>query len=498
MKNAVQLITYADRLGTSVSSTRSIIEEAFGSAIGGVHYLPLFTPFDGVDAGFDPVDHTTVDPRLGTWSDIKAVSENHDVMIDVIVNHVSSNSQQFQDFLARGDESEYAEMFLTFDSVFPDGAREADLNRIYRPRPGLPFTPYQVQGRQRLVWTSFTSQQIDIDVKSPAGHAYLLSIIDQLQQAGVSSIRLDAVGYAIKTPGTSCFMTPHTFEFIDDLTALAHARGLEVLVEVHSFYEDQVDIATKVDWVYDFAIPPLLLHAAFTGDVLPLVHWIKIRPNNAVTVLDTHDGIGVIDVGASPSSPDRASRPGLLEAAQIDALVEQIHANTRGESEQATGAAASNLDLYQVNSTYYSALGCNDDAYLLTRAVQFFIPGIPQVYYVGALAGANDLGLLTSTQVGRDINRHYFSPEDIDEALARPVVRALRSLMELRSTHPAFDGDFSFHSDAARPHELILRWVAGAHWAQLDADFRTLGAVLTHSTQDGEPRRVSSLISLAA
>src|SRR5689334_24998338 len=146
-------------------------------------------------------------------------------------------------------------------------------------------------------------------------------------------------------------MMQETFGFIREFSARARARGLEVLVEIHSHFEQQVRIASQVDCVYDFALPPLVLHAFFQGTARHLKHWIAIRPVNALTVLDTHDGIGVIDAGADAADP--ANHPGLLPAADIDALVETIHRNSRGESLRATGAAASNLDLYQVNCTFY-------------------------------------------------------------------------------------------------------------------------------------------------
>ena len=174
----------------------------------------------------------------------------------------------------------------------------------------------------------------------------------KFQAAGIKMIRLDAVGYAIKKPGTSCFMIPETFDFIAELTAKARALGIEVLVEIHSYYQKQIEIARQVDWVYDFALPPLVLHALFQRDPRPLARWLAISPRNAVTVLDTHDGIGVIDVGA-----DSSGNPGLLAPAQIDNLVETIHQRSRGQSKQATGAAANNLDLYQVNCTFLDALG---------------------------------------------------------------------------------------------------------------------------------------------
>src|SRR4029450_4102622 len=144
-------------------------------------------------------------------------------------------------------------------------------------------------------------------------------------------------------------MTAETFGFIDQVTAWCHERNLEVLVEVHSYYRQQLEIARQGDCVYDFALPPLVLHALTAKDADPLVAWLRIRPTNAVTVLDTHDGIGVIDVGADATA---RSRPGLLTPEQIDELVETIHRNSHETSRRATGAAAPNLDLYPVNCTY--------------------------------------------------------------------------------------------------------------------------------------------------
>lgn len=446
MKNKVQLITYANRLGEgTIKSLTDVLRTRFDGVYEGVHILPFFTPFDGADAGFDPVDHTKVDPRLGTWDDIAELSKTHDIMVDTIVNHMSWESKQFQDVMKRGEDSPYYPMFLTMSSVFPDGATEEDLAGIYRPRPGLPFTHYTWGGKTRLVWTTFTPQQVDIDTDSKEGWDYLLSILDQLSRSHVCYIRLDAVGYGAKQAKTSCFMTPKTFDLIGRIKAEAESRGLETLIEVHSYYKKQVAIANKVDRVYDFAIPGLLLHALTTGKTEPIAKWVEVRPNNAVTVLDTHDGIGVIDIGSDQL--DRSLK-GLVPDEEVDQLVETIHENTHGESRAATGAAASNLDLYQVNSTYYSALGCNDQHYLAARAVQFFLPGVPQVYYVGALAGANDMELLHRTNVGRDINRHYYSVEEIDRDLERPVVKALNALCRMRNQLDAFDGEFTFsHED---------------------------------------------------
>jgi sucrose phosphorylase len=493
MRNEVQLITYADRLGGTIRGLTELLAGPLSGLFGGVHLLPFFTPIDGADAGFDPTDHTEVDPRLGTWDDVAELAGVADLMADLVVNHISSASEQFRDFLAHGERSRFAGMFLTLDRVFPAGATERDLLRVYRPRPGLPLTDVTLADRtRRIVWTTFTSAQIDLDVHHPGTVDYLQSILDRFATAGVRTVRLDAVGYAVKTPGTTCFVTPETRAFIDDLRSWANARGIETLVEIHSHYEQQVEIARHVDRVYDFGLPPLVLHGLLTGDAEPLRRWLDIRPTNAITVLDTHDGIGVRDVGRDVTDPQRS---GLLSDEQIDALVERIHENTKGASRRATGEAASNVDLYQVNSTFYDALARDDRAYLLARLLQFFTPGVPQVYYVGLLAGENDLRLLSSTGVGRDVNRRHYAPTELEAALERPVVQDLLTLIRFRNAHPAFDGAYSCVSGG--PGELTLGWCHGPHEASLTADLASRDFELSF-THEGGRRTVTEVGHLVA
>jgi sucrose phosphorylase len=479
MNNKIQLITYADRLGGgNLAALQSLLNTRLQGLFGGVHLLPFYTPIDGADAGFDPVDHLQVDARLGGWPCIKQLAGDVEILADVIVNHMSSSSPQFKDFSAKGRASAYDGLFLTFDAVFPHGATEQDLLAIYRPRPGLPLTTMTLaNGEKRVLWTTFTPQQIDINVMHPQGQAYLRSILHTLAHNNVKMVRLDAVGYAIKKAGASCFMMPQTYAFIDAFAAQAKALGIEVLVEIHAHYKTQLEIAKRVGWVYDFALPPLVLHAFTFKTARALKEWIAIRPRNALTVLDTHDGIGIIDIGAD--AQDRAGKPGLVPPAELDALVEAIHVNSQGQSRQATGAAASNLDLYQVNCTFFDAMARNATHYLLARALQFFLPGIPQVYYVGLLAGHNDMALLARTGVGRDINRHYYSPAEITQALAQPVVQQLCALMKLRNIHPAFNGQFEMlPSDE---HALHLRWQHGSAWAQLQIDVAHGTGALRHA-----------------
>jgi sucrose phosphorylase len=478
MRNGVQLITYADRFGGGdLAVIAALVNGPFDGVFTGVHILPFYLPFDGIDAGFDPVDHRVVDSHLGTWEDIAYLAGTHDVMADVIVNHISDESPQFRDFVTHGDDCPYTGMFLERETIFPGGPTHDELSAIYRPRPGDPFTGIDMaDGSQRTMWTTFSPHQIDLNLRDVGAASYLDEVLDRLMAAGVSQVRLDAVGYSIKTRGTSCFMTDDTVAFIDVLCDEIGERKMTSLLEIHSHHLDQIGIAARVDMVYDFALPPLILHALRTGSSVELRSWLEISPRNAYTVLDTHDGIGVIDVG-----PD-SDGPGLLSKEQIDELVEGIHEATGGESQLATGEAASNLDLYQVNTTYYSALGADDNNYLLARLVQFLSPGIPQVYYAGLFAVRNDMDLLARTGVGRDINRPYLSPDDIEDALGRPVVQHLLDLCCFRNSHPAFQGDYELRE--GDPSELNVTWINATASINATINFRDKTFEMRCTTDD--------------
>lgn len=484
----VGLLTYADRLGGDLTGLHGLLDGPLAD-FSSVHVLPFYTPFDGDDAGFDPIDHTSVDPRLGTWTDVAAIASGREVVADIIVNHVSSSSAEFLDWCARGEASPYDGMFLTLDTVLPDGADEASLTAFYRPRPGLPLTPVAVAGRRRIVWTTFEPTQIDLDLHHPAALAYLDRVVAALVSGGVHVVRLDAVGYAIKTPGSASFMTAATLEYVAALTARLRAAGLRVLVEVHAHHSLQQQIAPLVDLVYDFALPPLLLHGLGTGDVEPLLRWLEIRPENAITVLDTHDGIGVIDAGPA------ADRPGLIDHEQMRGIFERAARATAGHSAIASVVPQWAELPHQINTTFPSVLD-DDAAYLLCRAVQLFLPGEPQIYYVGLLDGRDDVERFRATGVGREVNRHRYEPAEVREALARPVPQAILGLVRLRRDHPAFAGRFSWTRTG--PAALRLTWADDDGAARLDLDADLGGASFAiRSTRGGASAVATTALELA-
>lgn len=478
------ILVYAERLGGSLEHIEKLLSSQLAD-FSGVHVLPFFHPYDGDDAGFDPIDHTIVDPRLGTWEDFQRIAATHELTADLIINHASNLSPEFLDWQEKGEKSEYAGMFLTFDTVFPDGGTEETITSFYRPRPGLPFTAYNVAGKRRLVWTSFMPSQVDIDVRHPAGEAYIDRVLDALQSGGIKVVRLDAVGYAIKTPGTDSFMTLETLEYVAELTEKIRARGMRVLVEVHAHYTQQLEIAPLVDLIYDFQTAPLLLHSLFTSNVDALARWFELRPANCLNVLDTHDGYGVIDAGPI------GGRDGLISQADMAHIFEVAAKNTGGHSAKAS-VVPQWFDLpHQINATL-PAIIADDSAYVLARAVQFLLPGEPQVYYVGLLNGMDDKALFAETGNGRDVNRHNYTPEEIQNSLSSDVTKAILGLARLRK-HEVFGGSFEFKQLSS--NSMSLNWTNENYALTLEFSFTGGNSSFELRLVEGSQERVFNSIA---
>jgi len=469
LRNQVQLITYPDSLGGTLRDVREVINTHLRGAIGGVHVLPFYP--SSADRGFAPLTHLSVDPAFGTWEDVRAISAEYDLVADLTVNHVSCMSPYFQDFLEKGDDSKYAKMFLDVDRFLERHGVVVDaLSTTYRPRPSLPFTQFRFRdGVTRKLWTTFTNHQVDLDVTQKVTRDLTVRFITRLVEAGVRLLRLDAVGYTIKKPWTNSFLIPETYEFMRWIRSVTPPR-VEILAEVHHDPKKQRSLLSSraSDWVYDFSLPMLVLHALFSANANNLRQWISLRPSEQITTLDTHDGVGVVDVA------------GLMTQEEIDQTVAEVELRGANPAYRASGEQADNVDIYQINTTYYSALGEDDDAYIAARAIQFFVPGIPQVYYVGLLAGSNDYELFGKTNHGRDVNRHNYTRDEIDLNIARTVVQRLLHLMRFRSSHPAFTGVFS--CVPGEVDELVLRWELDDLYAEarIDLTERTVDVESVH------------------
>jgi sucrose phosphorylase len=468
IKNKTQLITYPDSLGGNLETLHHVLETHFPNIFkGGIHILPPF-PSSG-DRGFAPLTYLEIEPQFGTWDDIRRIGRKHDILLDLMVNHISAKSEFFQDFLKHGRKSKYSDLFITVDKIWADGEiPEDDFNKIFlrRAEPYSDFTITDTRETER-VWTTFgkitPSEQIDFNTNAPATRQLLTDFLENFSKNKVKIVRLDAIGYIIKKPGTSFFFVePEIYEFLDWITELAHSLDIELLPEVHAHYTIQYKLVEQGYWIYDFILPYRILEALFNRDSTDLVAYLKERPHKQFTMLDCHDGV--------PLKPDLNDLYNGAKARNlVDTCLERGSNLSLLHSPQHYDPDGFNV--HQIRGAIYSMFNKDDDAYIAARAIQFFTPGVPQVYYVGLLAGENDLEILSKGGEGRDINRHNFSVKEIEQAMEKNVVKRLLALIRFRNDYPAFDGKFTVLPSGRE--EVKLSWENENKRCALQIDLKT-------------------------
>ncbi|MFB6465531.1 sucrose phosphorylase [Cytobacillus sp. Hz8] len=480
VKNQVQLITYPDSMGGNLKTLNQVLLKHFSDIFkGGVHILPPF-PSSG-DRGFAPLTYLKIDPDFGSWEDIKEIGKNFDVLVDLMVNHISRKSEYFQDFLKKGRKSEYADLFITLDKYWKNGEPvQSDIDKMFLRR-NFPYSTFTIEesGEKEKVWTTFgktdPSEQIDLDTKSLKVRQLLTQFLQNFKEQNVKIVRLDAVGYVSKRLGTSCFFVePEIYEFLDWIKELADSLGIELLPEVHAHYSIQYKLAEHDYWIYDFILPYQILDTLINKSSKNLLQYLKDRPHKQFTMLDCHDGI--------PVKPDLDDLIDSKEAKKVvDVCVERGSTLSLILSDEHKGKDG--FDVHQIKCSYFSALNCDDDAYLAARAIQFFAPGVPQVYYVGLLAGENDYESVEKTGEGREINRHNFSLDEIEEAIEKDVVQRLLKLIRFRNKYEAFNGKFNVLDSG--DNEIRLSWKKDQKCCTLFIDLKTNKSVIDYIDKYG-------------
>ncbi len=338
-------------------------------------------------------------------------------------------------------------MFIRIHEFFPENRpTQEDVDLIYKRKDKAPFQTVEfADGTTEEVWNTFGEEQIDLDVTKEVVKEFIRETIKDMANHGCSLIRLDAFAYAIKKLDTNdFFVEPDIWELLDEVRQEAAKYDVELLPEIHEHYSIQMKIANHDYYIYDFALPMVTLYSLYSGKSERLANWLKMSPMKQFTTLDTHDGIGVVDARD------------LLTDEELDYTSEELYKVGANVKKVYSSANYNNLDIYQINSTYYSALGDNDRSYLLARAIQVFAPGIPQIYYVGLLAGKNDIELLEATKEGRNINRHYYDLAEIEEEVQRPVIQQLFALLKFRNESAAFDLDGTIEVATPSESEIVI------------------------------------------
>lgn len=477
VKNKAQLITYPDSLGGDLHSLYEVLETRFPNVFqGGIHILPPF-PSSG-DRGFAPLTYLEIEPEFGTWKDIQQIGEKYDVLLDLMVNHISAKSNYFLDFLKKGRKSEYADLFIPIDKIWPDeDPSQEEIEKIFLRRD-KPFSNFTIEesGEVEKIWTTFgkvdPSEQIDLDINSPITRQLITKFLSNFSKNKVKIVRLDAVGYVVKKPRTSCFFVePEIYEFLDWVTDLASSMGIEILPEVHAHHKTQYKLGEQGYWIYDFILPYMVLDTLFNKSSERLYTYLNNRPEKQFTMLDCHDGV--------PVKPDLNS---LYESGEARKIVNKCI--KRGGNLSLIYSSKhkdpDGFDVHQIRGTYYSLLGGDEDAYLAARAIQFFVPGIPQIYYVGLLAGENDL---SADGDGRAINRHNYSLEEIDMAVQKEVVQRLLRLIRFRNEYQAFNGEFSMPE--FKKDEIFFLWQKDDKKCSLKINLKNSQSIIEYKDDQG-------------
>ena len=464
LENKVMLITYSDSMGHNLKDLEKILSEYFRDAVGGVHILPFF-PSSG-DRGFAPMDYTKVDPAFGGWENVERLADKYYLMFDYMINHISAQSEYYKDFLAKKEDSEYKDLFIRYKDFWEGGEpTQEQVDVIYKRKPRAPYVDaHFADGTTEKVWCTFDEEQIDINCKSETAKKFIRDNLVGMCRHGAAMIRLDAFAYAPKTPGKKNFLNdPETWELLQKIHALAEPLGLTLLPEIHAAYDEKIyeTLAEKGYATYDFFLPGLIIDAIENRRGTYLAGWAKEiveKKISTVNMLGCHDGIPLLDL------------KGLLPKEDIQSLIDRIVSR---------GGMVKNLHgqknlYYQVNATYYSALGESDEKMLLARAIQMFMPGKSQIWYLDLFAGKNDHeAVQRAGESGhKEINRTNLSTDQITEGLKKDVVQKQLALIRMRNTHKAFsEGAEVAISGGER--SLEIRWEYNSAFATLYVNFES-------------------------
>jgi sucrose phosphorylase len=444
----IVLITYGDLLVSPgkrpLRALSDFLDRFLRGAFNTVHILPFF-PYSS-DRGFAVLDFEEVDPRLGTWADIEELSLRYRLMFDGVFNHVSSKSRWFQRFL--NGRPGYEDFFVAFTTK---NAIDKDLLRlILRPRTSELLTRYQTINGPRFVWTTFSADQVDLNFKNERVLFRVVEILLLYARRGADIIRLDAVTYIWRELGTRCAHLRQTHALVQLFRAILDvvAPQVALVTETNVPHADNVsyfgDGTDEAQMVYNFALPPLVLHAFYTENCHRLREWAAgLTWTSPVATyfnfLDSHDGIGLL--GAR----------GIMTQSEIDLLVARIQEHGGLVSYRDNGDGTQSP--YELNCTWYSALSRQDAAetqalqvarFVASRAIAMVLMGVPGVYLPSAFGARNDTAAVLASQEKRSINRKTLDEPALIEMLldrrswVHQVATRFRRLARRRVAEPAF------------------------------------------------------------
>ncbi len=437
------LITYPDQVQEPgrppLESLGGFCQEHVGGLISGVHVLPFY-PWSS-DDGFSVVNYEQVAPQYGTWSDIERLGHNFRLMLDAVINHASAESDWFKAYAS--EQAQYRDFFIEVRG-------HPDLSEVVRPRALPLLTEFRIGGEPRRLWTTFSADQVDLNYQNPKVLLCILEILLFYASQGAQFIRLDAIAYLWKQPGTTCISLPQTHWIVQLMRAVLDEAAPHVMlitetnvpnIENLTYFGDGTN---EAQLVYNFPLPPLVLHALQTGSAGTLSRWAAglSLPSERVTFLNflaSHDGIGL--------NPVR----GILKDGEIGALAERVR---KGGGFISTKTNANGTQsAYELNINYFDALDCGEPAvseelqvrrFLTAHAILLAFQGVPAIYFHSLFGSRGWPAGVVETGKYRAINREKLRRTELESELVNPASRRARvyaglsQLLRARASQPSF------------------------------------------------------------
>ena len=436
----VALITYGDSIVDEGSKPLRVLRDFcatwLGNCVTWVHILPFF-PWTS-DDGFSVLDYSSVNQALGDWNDISDIATDYRLMSDLVLNHCSSRSAWFENFKQGIDPGR--DYFFTKEPSF-------DVSRVVRPRTSDLTMPVLTSGGEQQVWCTFSHDQVDFDFSNPAVLLEFTRIIRLYLDRGVRIFRLDAVAFTWKRSGTTCINLPEAHDLVRLLRALIEWVQPDAIIITETNVPNIENLAyfgqrDEAHCIYNFALPPLLIHTLVEADSSRITRWLMSMPpailgTTYFNFLASHDGIGLRPV------------EGLLSQGELDSMIDRLQENGALLSwrEHADGTRT----IYEVNVSLFDAFKQAGEAVdrtldrmILAHAILLGLEGVPAIYLHSFVATNNDLSRVENTGHNRAINRHQWALEELTgllnnaESQHAQCLHAIKHLIDLRQRQPAF------------------------------------------------------------
>ena len=551
---------YPDSIGENLSALNDLFEKSdFKHAFSYVYLLPTLFNSD-LDRGFSIIDYN-LNQSLVKKENLEYLANlNINLKLDIVLNHLSVASPQFQDLLLHGNRSHYKDFFINWNSFWTNNGqmqgdgiimpKKAFLEKLFMRKDGLPILEvFFSDGSKQPYWNTFyqkiefnkikpsdldsvlTSEkqkmtlsnaindaidkgeniqeisliknsiyksdllniiyqkctylgQMDLNANSEMVWEFYQESLQKLNSYGCKILRLDAFAYLHKSVGeTNFFNKPGTWEYLERFKSMADEFDFILLPEIHAEYGSKIheEIAKKGYMIYDFFLPGLMIYSIEYKDNSRLIKWITEiieKGYKTINMLGCHDGIPMLDLRGK--EVNGVYHEGLLTDRQIDDIIALI-LDRGGKVKNIFDTKGKKISYYQINATYFSALGESEKKLLMARAIQLFMPGTPQVWYLDLFAGKNDYLAMSraGTEGHKEINRTNLSIDDINEGLTKNIVKKQLALINIRNRLTAFGGQLTLES--CNTNQLKLTWKMNNDFARLEASLDSLQFSVSYS-----------------